>query len=351
MSIKLKLPVNPVGYASPNTGIGKVYKDAVHNAYYSHEKISSRKNAETLDKTHEVKEVNWLFDDMRKDVASALVDYLIENDGVIDAWPDPDSGLTVFFTNKDGDRDWDAPDYRFNYFGAKYYSQGYEAKQSSKPVYRNPYKYKDLDSVKKHYSDMNNAFFGAVNNSPAMFAWEVFKRFLIVVFMGGAVLSTLYMIFLQFIASDPQGVIDTVSGFVSGFLDKFVWLEKLPFPLNVITNFFGIALLVVPGIYILLPQLIFKIFGKSIVVTLIAAAIILVGSAVITVYVVSFFEGRLKKVDMKQGFEDMQKYRYLKTSGNIKEEEKRNDQLRKEYTQLAEEFHQAWFDYVSKHQK
>ena len=74
MSVKLKLPENPVGYASPNTGIGEVYKDAVHNAYNRRGKISSIKNAETLDKTNEVKEVNWLFDDIRKNIAGELID-------------------------------------------------------------------------------------------------------------------------------------------------------------------------------------------------------------------------------------------------------------------------------------
>ena len=65
----------------------------------------------------------------------------------------------------------------------------------------------------------------------------------------------------------------------------------------------------------------------------------------------AFFEGRLKKVDVKQGVEDVKKYRYLKSSSNAKAAEKLNDQLRKEHTQLAEEFHQAWFDYVLKNQK
>lgn len=127
MPLRLTAPRNPQGYASPDSKIGRFYADAVNSAANEFQQFLP--NAVTRSPDIEVSSVNEGFARMRAYIANRMMQYIMEHDGVVEAWPDPAAGLTFRFVSEDGEPD-SAESYHFNYFAKKIYQRFLRCKQS-----------------------------------------------------------------------------------------------------------------------------------------------------------------------------------------------------------------------------
>lgn len=353
--LRLITPHNPHGYASPDSAIGRAYAAAVNAAV--NEFKEAMPIAVTSDKKKEVESVNTGFNKMRKHIANQMMEYVIEHGGVVEAWPDPADGLSFTFVNEDGTRDWDAETYHFNYF-AKSYKSEYDVADA--PVglqYRNHGAFAREKSASGRYeAEVDAAFNQFARNNPIKFGWRLLMIYLVTTLLICPILSTIYLVLLQFVLSNPETVAESVNGaarlLIMGVKPLTEWFGELSLPnwlsvpLSMVFTLVGLILFLIPVLMIFLPDLLYGLVGSSVIATVIYGVLMISAGYVGLQCVWSFLGRRFPKANLGEGFRGLHHFLELFVSptwGALKAEDRETE---KAFDRMAEEFHRQWYAYV-----
>ncbi len=354
MGVILKTPTRTNGYASKDKGLGEMFFSSLNKCrslYLNH--VTSYIKSGVADRKNEVNKINKVYNEARESIAQDFLNYLLKNDGVVDAWPDPDTGISLGFKlSEDNDEDasisYDTYCYEFDYFGSDYESNKYGRISGGGRTYRNPYKYKDtlrMRNIKIRESNLLDDF---KENNPLKFGWSLLVIFLIIMCFIGPVLSTAYLFFLQR-AADPE----VVELAVEAFAGKFSWIldaiDKAPVFITIIL----IVLLLIPAIVVLLlkmiPEMVCALAGNSVIVLIVYGAMLFVGGFMVFGMIYAFIGEKIPSAKPIEGIKSLISYIESKFSQERKEAHEENERLRAEYTELMEDFHSQWYNYVSRH--
>lgn len=354
MPITLKPPAKDTGYASPDSGLGELFASCVSAArsiHFNQSKplIISRKKG----RKDEISKVNSMFNEAREYIAQNILLHLLKNDGVVDAWPNPDTGLAINYTLSDDEDNvrpgsYDTYYYEFDYFGTDFSVNDYGGISGGKRAYRNPYEYKDtqrLISIRNFERDCLDEF---KENNPFLFLWALLIRTLLLFCVAGPALSTLYLFFLQR-AADPE----TVELALEAFFQPFNPLVAKVFDAPTIVQVLVVALVGIPAVIIavlkFLPECICSLGGTSTMALVIYGLIMFVVGFMALGFIYAFVQEKIPSANPIKGFSALRTYFQSKSSQEHKDAEEENERLRAEYTKLMEDFHSQWYNFVSRH--
>lgn len=353
--VHLTVPKAPRGYASPDSEIGRAYAAAVNSAAKKFEEAMPI--AVTSDKKKEVSSVNDGFGKMRKHIANQMVQYVIEHGGVVEAWPDPADGPSFTFVNEDGTQDWDAETYHFNYFAENYQCEYDMASPPTKLKYRNPAVFAREKTASGRYgAEVEAAFDRFAGNNPIKFGWRLLMIYLVVTLLICPILSTIYLVLLQFVVSNPEAVAESVNGvaklLLKGIKPLTEWLGELSLPdwlsvpLSMVITLVFFILFLIPALMIYLPDLLVGLVGSSVIATVIYG-VLMIGAGYVGLQCVWSFLGRhFPKANLGEGFKGLHQFLQLffsPTWGALKTADRETEKM---FDQLAEEFHMQWYAYV-----
>lgn len=349
--IRLTAPKDPQGYAAPDSEIGRFYAGAVNSAANEFQQFLP--NAVTRSPEIEVGAVNEGFARMRAYISNRMMQYIIEHDGVVEAWPDPAAGLTFRFVNEDGELD-SAESYHFNYFAEKYTADSYGASPPSGLQYRDSASFGGTAYGNYFNAEMSEAKHQFRQNNPMKFGWRVLMIYLVATLLICPILSAIYLALLQFVVSDPEAVGASVNAIMKlplGLVQSNpAWLESLPawlcVPLKMIATLVGLILFLVPFLMVFLPDLLYGLAGSSVLSTVIYGVLVIGFGLIALRYVWAFLGKKFPKANLMEGLKGGHRYLQLATSserGAVKAGER---QARKDFEQLSEAFHKQWYAYV-----
>ncbi len=353
--LRLIAPNTPHGYASPDSAIGRAYAAAVNGAV--HEFKEAMPIAVTSDKRKEVESVNTGFSKMRQHIANQMMQYVIEHGGMVEAWPDPADGFSFTFVNDDGTRDWDAETYHFNYFAESYKSEYDAAAAPGKLQYRNHAVFAREKSASGRYeAEVDAAFNQFARNNPIKFGWRLLMIYLVATLLICPILSTIYLVLLQFVLSNPEAVAESVSGvaklLITGVKPLTEWFGELSLPdwlsvpLSMVGTLVFLILFLIPVLMTYLPNLLYGLVGSSVIAAVIYG-VLMIGAGYVGLQSVWSFLGRhFPKANLGEGFRGLHHFLELFVSptwGALKAEDRETE---KDFDRLAKEFHRQWYDYV-----
>lgn len=161
--------------------------------------------------------VQTCFDKVRKKIDKSMINYLLTHDGVVDGWPDPDTGLAIECSNGSNDPP------RISFFN--YFSLGTLGNTLSESAtkYRNHYEY----TYSRLYEETvyNGEYYGVTLWENR---WEIIKYWVARLPMIFAILASVfallkmigldYMWFLDLISDVNDGTVTIVAPGLDGFL-------------------------------------------------------------------------------------------------------------------------------------
>lgn len=353
--LRLIAPHDTRGYASPDSAIGRAYAAAVNGAAKAFEEAMP--NAVTRETKIEVDSVNTGFGKMRKHIANQMVQYVIEHGGVVEAWPDPADGLAFTFVNEDGTRDWDAETYRFNYFAESYKSEYDMASPPTKLQYRNPAVFAREKTASGRYgAEVDAAFNRFARNNPIKFGWRLLMIYLVVTLLICPILSTIYLVLLQFVLPNPEAVAESVNGVakllltgvkpLTNRLGELSLPDWLSVPLSMVVTLVVLILFLIPALMIYLPDLLYGLVGSSVIATVIYG-VLMIGVGYVGLQCVWSFLGKhFPKANLGEGFKGLHQFLQLFFSPTWGALTAADRETEKDFDKMAEEFHRQWYAYV-----
>lgn len=347
--MKITLPAEDTGYASPLVGFGKAYADAVATAAKetSGHVPTIRVNLKDQNRKEEADVVNHRFEGMRRIVDRELMRYLEKNGGKIDAWPDPNSSFTMTFQpEEENDSLIPSPKYRFHYFGSAYDASGF--RKSAQPQYYNTYEIKPRDHVQMIESGIKKGGRLFVENNPLLCLWELLKRIIIAICPVTGVLCAVYLAAVNFFGLDPECLKPVLAS-----LDSLsTAIDALPTAFSVLATVVMMVLIAVPMLFYSITQLIYQVSGGSLVISIIAMVLIPVLSCVPAYYLHAIFAKGLRHVNLFRGIGGLCEFISLGLYSftPLYRSRKRKDmEERKVLTDAVDGWHRAWYRYVCSH--
>ena len=347
--MKVELPIADRGYASPFVGFGKAYADAVSKA--AEETAGSMPtllvDPKNQSREDEVDIVNHRFQIMRKIVDRELVRYLEENDGKIDAWPDPDSQFSTSFQPEEKNEDLLLPiQYRFHYFGEEFDKSGH--RKSSQPKYFNAYEPVYRDHVQLIESSTKRGGSEFLQNNPLLCLWELFKRIIIAIFPVVGVLCAAYLAAVNFFGLDPAWLETVIAPLESG-AEAYSGLPEI---IEVLLSAVLMVLVGIPMLLYSITQLVYQLSGGSLVVNIIAMVLIPVLCCVPAYYLYAIFARNLRHVNLFRGIKGLGEFISLglyQLTPLYRSKKRREMAERQIHIDAVDAWHRAWYSYVCSH--
>jgi len=107
--------------------------------------------------------INREYRDCRKEINSRMVEFLLNNDGIIDRWPSCENVIGIY-TKVEDNASLDKIEFPFAYFGDEYKPAGYKVyREHEYPIYNhnfyNPYETEELKEAGRIKSEKHNQYF------------------------------------------------------------------------------------------------------------------------------------------------------------------------------------------------